>query len=322
MRNEDEIRKLKTLTNSQLFDKAQIFVGEETDATLMVLHVLKEIGRRRAYAEKSYPSLIEFCVSFLGYKRDAAYRRILAMRALKDLPEIEEKIQSGVLTLTAISQAQTYFDQKKKANETLNQDQKREVILAIENKSTREVEKMFLELSPEEAPRERIRAINPEMDELRIGLPKRVSAKLEEFKSLLGPEKSSVETIEALERALDLGIAVYKKKAEKSARVLANHEEQASATADSTPKFRAPGKSISVHIKRRLWARDQGRCAFLDPLTHARCSATHHLEIDHIEARALGGSNELSNLRLLCRAHNQYAAIRQFGLAKMEKWVT
>lgn len=103
------ISNLKTLSSSELFDLAKKEVQEETNATLRVLHVLREIERRRAYAEKGYPSLFEFCTEYLRYKKGAAYRRIMALRTLKELPEIEDKVREGSLCLTTLSQLQTHF---------------------------------------------------------------------------------------------------------------------------------------------------------------------------------------------------------------------
>jgi len=35
------------------------------------------------------------------------------------------------------------------------------------------------------------------------------------------------------------------------------------------------------------------------------CGATTNLEVDHIRPRSQGGTDELANLRVLCRAHNR-----------------
>lgn len=53
--------------------------------------------------------------------------------------------------------------------------------------------------------------------------------------------------------------------------------------------------------------RDKGKC------THPNCNARRFLEYDHIKPLALGGKTNVLNLRLLCRAHNQRAAIERFG---------
>jgi 5-methylcytosine-specific restriction endonuclease McrA len=46
------------------------------------------------------------------------------------------------------------------------------------------------------------------------------------------------------------------------------------------------------------------------------------LEIDHIEPRALGGSDEIGNLRVLCRAHNLMAAEGVFGSGYMRRFTS
>ncbi len=50
----------------------------------------------------------------LGYSNGAASRRISAMRMVKELPEVEKKIESGALNLCNISRAQTFFREVKR----------------------------------------------------------------------------------------------------------------------------------------------------------------------------------------------------------------
>ena len=54
------------------------------------------------------------------------------------------------------------------------------------------------------------------------------------------------------------------------------------------------------------------QCTFVDESGH-RCPARTFLQLDHIDSRALGGSSEASNLRVLCRAHNHLHAEQVFG---------
>ena len=51
-----------------------------------------------------------------------------------------------------------------------------------------------------------------------------------------------------------------------------------------------------------------------------RCKATQNLQIDHVISYALGGTNAASNLRVLCRTHNQLAAETVFGKERMRQF--
>jgi hypothetical protein len=49
------------------------------------------------------------------------------------------------------------------------------------------------------------------------------------------------------------------------------------------------------------------------PADGKRCGSTWRLELDHVIPVALGGETSVENLRVLCRAHNQYKAERVLG---------
>jgi hypothetical protein len=62
--------------------------------------------------------------------------------------------------------------------------------------------------------------------------------------------------------------------------------------------------------------RDGGRCTFVSETGH-RCEARADLEWDHVRPVARGGTSTVENIRLRCRAHNQYAAERVYGVEFM-----
>jgi 5-methylcytosine-specific restriction endonuclease McrA len=69
-----------------------------------------------------------------------------------------------------------------------------------------------------------------------------------------------------------------------------------------------------------VWVRDKGQCAYVGP-TGKRCESTWDLEIDHYGTPfGRGGVHSVSNLRLLCRAHNKHEAERVYGNRHMEKY--
>jgi hypothetical protein len=65
-------------------------------------------------------------------------------------------------------------------------------------------------------------------------------------------------------------------------------------------------------VRREVFARDGEQCTFVDPAGN-RCSARALLELDHVEPWSLGGSNDAANLRVTCRAHNQFFAEQKLG---------
>jgi hypothetical protein len=73
-------------------------------------------------------------------------------------------------------------------------------------------------------------------------------------------------------------------------------------------------RHIPAHVKRAVWARDGGRCAFVGA-NGRRCSERVFLEFHHCEPYALGGETTVGNLSLRCRGHNGHEAELIFGAA-------
>jgi hypothetical protein len=76
-------------------------------------------------------------------------------------------------------------------------------------------------------------------------------------------------------------------------------------------------RHIPAAVVREVYARDQGRCCFVSA-EGRRCNSRVFLEIDHIQPFAAGGAAAVENLRLSCRAHNQWHALRYFGRARIK----
>jgi len=69
---------------------------------------------------------------------------------------------------------------------------------------------------------------------------------------------------------------------------------------------------VPAPLERAVRLRDGDRCQF--PLDSGGvCGSTWQVELDHVVPVALGGETSLSNLRCLCRAHNQAAAREALG---------
>lgn len=93
---------LQNLSDEKLDQQTLESVKAETKSTLRVLHHLREVDKRRLFSKLKFKSLVDYAENRLGYPYDQAWRRIEAMRLLKEMPEIEEKIADGTLNLTNI----------------------------------------------------------------------------------------------------------------------------------------------------------------------------------------------------------------------------
>ena len=137
---------LKSLSGSELLSRTKSLVAEERRVSADVLHYLREIERRRVFAEAGFSSLFAYCLGELKYSEGAAYRRINAMRLLKECPEIEESIRDGSLSVSSASEVQRFVTKK-----PCSKEEKKKLVESVKGKSKRECERIFEEAAPETA---------------------------------------------------------------------------------------------------------------------------------------------------------------------------
>jgi hypothetical protein len=94
---------------------------------------------------------------------------------------------------------------------------------------------------------------------------------------------------------------------------VSNNDDSKTITSKTKSKpHTSPVKRPSAaQTRRNIFARARSACE--------NCGSTFALEIDHIHPKALGGSSDAENLRVLCKSCNQRAAIQVFGLIR---WVS
>jgi hypothetical protein len=79
-----------------------------------------------------------------------------------------------------------------------------------------------------------------------------------------------------------------------------------------SPRARLGTRHIPASVRREVWRRDGGRCAFVG--TAGRCAERGFLELHHVVPFADGGEATVANIQLRCRAHNQHEAALWFGV--------
>ena len=78
----------------------------------------------------------------------------------------------------------------------------------------------------------------------------------------------------------------------------------ATSSPRATRASKEGSRAMPARVRRTVWKRDGGRCAFVG--RHGRCTQTRYLELHHIHPIALGGPSTVENIALRCRAHNVY----------------
>jgi hypothetical protein len=97
--------------------------------------------------------------------------------------------------------------------------------------------------------------------------------------------------------------------------------EKRKFAATMRPRKSRPSSSpryIPAEVRRQVVQRDGGHCTFVSE-SGRRCDSRQRLEFDHILEVARGGESTVENVRLRCRAHNQYTAEQTFGAEFMEQ---
>ena len=129
---------LKKLSDQNLLLKINTLVKEERKLLLEILHYLREVERRKVFADLGYDSLFKYCVWGLGYSEGQAQRRINAMRMMRDLPEVEKKIEEGRVNLSQLSLLQGFFKEKE-----IVREEKLQLIEQVEKKSLDDTRRML-----------------------------------------------------------------------------------------------------------------------------------------------------------------------------------
>ncbi len=306
----DTTENLSKLTDKNLLGALKNLVGEERKIITLVLLHLREVENRRLFATLGFSSLYDYCRSELGYSEASAQRRISAMRLLKEVPEVEKKINSGALTLNVISQAQSFFREKAKIDEPLKTHEKIEILHKFENKSVREVEREIFAMSPERIlhNKEKIRAIGLDQSEIKFIANSNLLKKLGKLKALLAHKSTNLNMAELIETMADISLS--KLDPEKQTQKKSINQKSPPVTDEALRKQQS--RHIPTELRREVWKRDKGFCQYTSH-TGKKCNSQYGLEVHHKHAFAKGGVHTLENLTLHCFAHNQLEAMREFG---------
>ncbi len=152
---------------------------------------------------------------------------------------------------------------------------------------------------------------------LRATVDSAFKKELDELKGLLAHKFPDGDLGAVLREAVQCALEKHGKRkgaVEPSRKRKSSPREERAAGEKPRPAAREP---IPAAVRREVWKRDGGQCAWRSEDGH-RCGSTWKLELDHLVPAALGGPSTVENLRVCCHTHNQLHAEQTFGRAHME----
>lgn len=328
----------RQLTDDALIARVKHCVAFERRATAALIEALAELDLRRLYLGQGFASLFDYCTRHLHLSERAACSRIAAARLARRFPIVLDLIAGNRVSLTAVSLLARH----------LNESNYRSLLAEATHKTAHEVEVIVARISPQPDVKPMVRrvttsaaaapallierndetaAASPALLAPQPGRPIAETPRASAIKPL-APERFRVQfTISGETRARlrvtqdllrhsiptgDLGtifdralLALLADLEKKKLAIVARPRARASSSAP------IGSRTIPAAIRRAVWARDKGRCAFKG--AEGRCRERGHLELHHVKPFAAGGQATVANIELRCRAHNQHEADRYFG---------
>jgi hypothetical protein len=314
------------MTNQEIENKLAILVKSERKITNEILILIREGENRRLYIEAGFSSTHEWLIKKYGYSQSAANRRIQASRLLSAVPEISEKLNEGTVNLTTLTQVQsTIRREEKRSGQRVSREVKRQLVKKIEGKSAEQTQRILVELYPEaQPPKESLRACSAEESRLTVVLDAEATEILVRVRELLSHSHPGASWAEVVKQMgfvfLKAKDPLKKKMTQGFAGTAESSVSDDGKNKENLPEKESARRPIKAAIRRTVLQRGNHSCEFVDNESGRTCASRFQVEVDHIVPVALGGTDELENLRCLCRNHNILEAERRFGREFMDQW--
>jgi hypothetical protein len=323
---------LRRLTDDELIASLLHLCDEDRKNTVAILVHLQVMDDREIAERRAFDSLFEYCIRELRWAEGETARRIQVARAAVRFPSLLRAIRKRLLNLTTAALLAPH----------LTKDNYSRLARAAYGQRARAVEALVATLAPKVEPKERVRLLGirsapspapassdsepisegtSPADEKPILLhpaPQRVHFSFTSDERLLADVERAKDLLKGKYPAPDYE-AVF---GEGVRMMLERIDPDRRNVRERAPAQALPGDARSrvppAWVKRAVWRRDSGHCAFRGEGGRL-CRSTAGLQYDHIVPYALGGrSDDPANIRLLCRTHNRLEARRSFGDAAVE----
>ncbi len=316
---------MRCLSDAEIVARLRDLASSERDTMAHLIAHLAELEARDLHLKAGYGSLFVYCRDALALSEHESYNRIEAARAGRRFPMILEMLAEGSVNLATVRLLAPH----------LTRDNHQAVLESARGKRKVEVEAIAARLMPQPDVPSFIRKLptRPEALQPRSAPPDGTGAPVPAHPAApsqgsapaataLAPERYkfqvtiSAGTLEKLRLAKDmLGHAVPtgNEAAVLDRALTALLVDLAKTRFAATDRPRpssgasAGSRHIPAEVKRAVWVRDLGRCAFVGT-TGRRCDERRFLEFHHVKPHAMGGEPTAANIQIRCRRHNDYEA--------------
>ena len=251
----------------------------ERRVTSKILDLLQKVEDHKSYLAWGYSNLFQYLVRGLNYSEALAYQRKAALKLCQVVPEIKEKLDNGSISLTTLARANKVLNTK-------SVSEKRNILIELENKSTREVDKILAKEMPCEmkTPGPAKRYVNESTVRVTLDFSDVEYGNLERLKALKSHQVADLKNL--ISMLVDKELEKYNR------------------TSKFSSKSNNP-RQIKISLKNHLLQKASYQCQY------PGCDQNHFLQIDHIKSVSQGGGNNAENLQVLCQAHNKFKYLQQ-----------
>jgi hypothetical protein len=329
------------LSDAEVVQGIRFLADRARHNEIRLLSHLAEFDSRRLCLEEGYRSAYEYCTIALGFDEAEAYRRIRAARIIRAFPEAFTALQARKISVSALVVLSPWLQRDNAAAwiKEAEGKSKRELEALVAMRYPQAPQPDYVRNLPaaaaivssappkafevgviaapaNDAPAGGWEILAPVAAErVRVGFdaPCAVGQLLERMRQLLRhkyPEGRLEDLVrEALEDYLDRKDPQRKLELKAAKATCAAEPPTAERPPTKFLRTWAAGRYIPAKVKSDVWARDDGRCAWRDK-NGTVCGSKDWIEYDHIQPFAKGGrSDDARNIRLVCRQHNQAAAL-------------
>lgn len=327
---EDVLAFLSQVPDAELVARVKRLAAHERGTMAELVAYLAEIDRRRIYLRAGYGSLFIYCREALALAEHEAYNRIEVARAVRRFPVILEMLVAGSVNLTTVRLLAPH----------LTLDNHQLVLESARGKRKVEVEEIVARLAPRPDLPAFIRKLPPPRPILPASAslvvaapvggappPSPVASPKPAPILPLAPDRYKLQltiggaTLERLRLAKDMlrhavpsgdDAAILDRALAALLADLARKKFAATGAPRRSPGVEPGSRHIPAEVKRAVWVRDLGRCAFVGE-GERRCGERGFLEFHHVRPYAVGGEATIENVQLRCRRHNDYEARTYFA---------